>query len=125
MKSALNVLRFDSFAPQKVVMSKRTLFEEGSFTQISSVYREIHTAVTELDVLPLSHTGMQKRQLNLKLLQSRSVNLMKDLVQMTERRTAERICESRGYDNNESESTAAVARPKRPGSPYCCSLSPT
>ena len=39
--------------------------------------------------------------------------------------TAEGMCKFCGFGNSVSESMAAVARPRRSGSPSCCSLSPT
>jgi len=39
--------------------------------------------------------------------------------------TIKGMCESGRHENNESESMATVARPRRSGSPSCCSLSPT
>jgi len=47
---------------------------EDQVKHIESVYREIQTAVTEPDVLPLSHTGMQNRLENLKVSPATHIN---------------------------------------------------
>jgi len=47
---------------------------EDQVNHIESVYREIHTAVIEPDVLPLSHTGMQNRLENLRVSSAANIN---------------------------------------------------
>jgi len=47
---------------------------EDQVNNIESVCREIHTAVTEPDVLPLSHTGMQNRLENLRVSPAANIN---------------------------------------------------
>lgn len=57
----------------KRVLLLTTAFEE-QVNHIESVYREIHTAVAEPDVLPLSHTGMQNKLENLRVSSAANIN---------------------------------------------------
>jgi hypothetical protein len=50
-----------------------TIFED-QVNQISTVYREIHAAVTKPDVLPLSHSGMQNKLENLRASPAANIN---------------------------------------------------
>jgi len=57
---------------KKVLLLTATF--EDQVNRIESVYTEIHTAVSEPDVLPLSHTGMQNRLENLKVSPGANIN---------------------------------------------------
>lgn len=50
---------------------------EDQVNHIESVFREIHAAVTEPDVLPLSHTGMQNKLENLRVSPAANINTTK------------------------------------------------
>jgi nesprin-1 len=50
----------------KKIISLTTSFED-QLHRIENVFREIHSAIAEPDVLPLSHTGMQNRLENLRV----------------------------------------------------------